>query len=120
MTRHARAPVRAARTLVGRTEELAVLRDALARGRARRPRVVLVEGPVGMGKTALVEAFLGELGAARVLLASGLETERDVAFAVVDQLLRAAGLRPAVLGPDGPSSEDHVVIGLRLLEVLED
>ena len=58
---------------VGRTAELAVLRTAFAEAAARRPRVVQIEGPAGMGKTALIERFLadpgGDLSPTRLLAA---------------------------------------------------
>src|SRR5215510_7612088 len=43
---------------VGRTEELGRLADLLAQARAGRRQVVFISGPAGIGKTALVEAFL--------------------------------------------------------------
>src|SRR5262245_44346058 len=43
---------------VGRTEELGRLADLLAQARAGRRQVVFITGPAGIGKTALVEAFL--------------------------------------------------------------
>jgi serine/threonine protein kinase len=47
--------------LVGRSRELAVLRRALTSVQAGHPGVALVRGS-GVGKTALVQAFLAELG----------------------------------------------------------
>ena len=49
--------------LLEREEELAVLAAALDDARARCGRVVLLAGEAGMGKTALVRAFTGSLGA---------------------------------------------------------
>src|SRR5262245_36627479 len=43
---------------VGRVEELRRLADLLARARAGGRQVVFITGPAGIGKTALVEAFL--------------------------------------------------------------
>ena len=45
---------------VGRRAELALLRDRLAAAVRTSPPVVQVEGPPGIGKTALVERFLAE------------------------------------------------------------
>src|SRR5262245_55940135 len=53
--RHDDAP---AVPFVGRTEELGRLADRLAQARAGRRQVVFITGPAGIGKTALVEAFL--------------------------------------------------------------
>ena len=57
--------------------ELAALRAALAEA----PRLVVVEGEPGVGKTMLVERFLEEVGArARVLRASAVEPESELPF----------------------------------------
>src|SRR5205085_1973965 len=53
--------VRRETALTGRAAELALLREAWASARAGRGRAVLVEGEAGIGKTRLVDAFLGEL-----------------------------------------------------------
>ena len=71
------APERARSAFVGRVPELAALRAALAEA----PRLVVVEGEPGIGKTMLVERFLEEVGArARVLRASAVESESDLVF----------------------------------------
>src|SRR5262245_54409010 len=51
------------RRLVGRDAEMAALTGAVRRAHAGRAGLVLVEGPAGIGKTALVETVLGGLGA---------------------------------------------------------
>ena len=58
-------PVRraAARTIVGRDHELDALQHEYDRARGGNGRLVVVAAEAGMGKTALVEAFLGELEA---------------------------------------------------------
>ena len=61
---------------VGRRDELGVLESSLEDVRAARPRVVLVHGPAGVGKSALLRRFLGRLEGTRVLQASGDETEQ--------------------------------------------
>ena len=45
---------------VGRVAELALLRGVLADAAARHPHVVQIEGPAGVGKTALIERFLAD------------------------------------------------------------
>ena len=74
--------------LLERGEELARVESALARARAGRGSFVVVEGPAGIGKTALVTAVRDQAAAAgmRVLRARGAELERDFAFGVVRQL----------------------------------
>jgi hypothetical protein len=107
---------------VGRTAELAVLRTALVEAAARRPRVVQIEGPAGMGKTALIERFLADPGgdlSPTVLRAGGDEAETLLAYGVVEQLARAGGLDPAaVTGPAGPL-DDPVTVGTRLLQLFD-
>jgi tetratricopeptide (TPR) repeat protein len=48
----------------GRETELAALRDAYEQARAGQGRMLLVQGEAGIGKTRLVDEFLGELEAA--------------------------------------------------------
>jgi DNA-binding CsgD family transcriptional regulator len=110
---------------VGRQPELAVLRARLAAARGGAPQVVQIEGPPGIGKTALVAHFLddpGGDGAPIVLRASGEETETLLEFGVIDQLARSAGPAGAgLLGPGGLSGTapgDAVSVGSRLLELL--
>src|SRR5215471_12608082 len=74
--------------LLERGAELARIESALVEACAGRGRFLVVEGPAGIGKTAL----LAEARAAatqrgmRVLRARGTELERGFAFGVVRQL----------------------------------
>ncbi len=47
--------------MIGRDRELAALREVVAAGRAGDPRVLVVEGEAGLGKTRLVSEFLEAL-----------------------------------------------------------
>jgi len=96
---------------VGRERELDALEEGMERARAGEPWLVLVEGPAGIGKTSLVEHFLAEVRDATVLRASGDLSESDLAFGVVDQLIRRAGEPP-------PRERDHLGAGKRILELL--
>src|SRR4051812_50213066 len=93
---------------VGRRGELGMLRARLAAARTGAPQVVEIQGPPGIGKTALVAAFLADPGGdvpPRVLRAGGEETESLLAYGVLDQLARSAG--PAGgggVGSRGPPS----------------
>ena len=98
--------------LVGRSVELTQLREAYRDAAAGTPRVVLVEGEPGIGKTALVNCLLEGLSDAHVITAQALETEADIEFALLDQLLRTAGLLRDVLG----SQTSQVDAGLHLLD----
>jgi len=65
--------------------------------RAGQPRLVLIEGPAGIGKTTLVRRFLAETDEQCVLRASGEEAEAGLPFGVLAQLLAAAPTTPAGL-----------------------
>ena len=110
---------------VGRQPELATLRARLAAARAGAPQVVEIQGPPGIGKTALVTAFLDEPGGdvpPLVLRAGGEETENLLAYGVLDQLARSAGpIGAGVVVPGDPAGgvlTDAVAVGSRLLELL--
>ncbi|MBP2472239.1 DNA-binding CsgD family transcriptional regulator [Crossiella equi] len=71
-----------------RAEEVALLAEEAERARTGQLRVVVVEGPAGIGRTSLVERFTASPAAAglTVLRARGTELERRFAFGVVRQL----------------------------------
>ena len=75
--------------LLERGEELRRIRSALARGAAGTGSLLVIEGPAGIGKTALLSAARAGAEAAgmQVLAARGAELEREFAFGVVRQLL---------------------------------
>jgi predicted ATPase len=108
---------------VGRDRELATLRAALTAMRSGQSGTVLVEGPAGIGKTALVERFVASEEDVLVLRGSGEQWEALVSYGAVDQLLRSAGvsgirllaMRDRVLPPEEPVS-----VGSHLLDVLSD
>jgi DNA-binding CsgD family transcriptional regulator len=78
----------AAGQLLERSEELARIESALAEARSGRGTVVVIEGPAGIGKTALLSAARTAAvnGGMRVLRSRGADLERDFAFGVVRQL----------------------------------
>ena len=76
---------------VGRAGELAVLDAAMQAVRGGRPRVVLVEGEAGIGKSSLISRFVSEQRDVFLLRAAGEEAELLLTWGVVDQLLVAAG-----------------------------
>ena len=104
--------------LLERSEELARIESALAEARSGRGRFVVVEGPAGIGKTALLAAArtaATEEGM-RVLRSRGAELERDFAFGVVRQLFEpplaeASGLERADL-LEGTAGVAAGVLGL--------
>ncbi|MFJ9712299.1 AAA family ATPase [Streptomyces sp. NPDC101234] len=72
---------------VGRGAERVLLRRLYEEAASGRPRVVVVEGAAGIGKTALVRRFLGESGAGCVIGGGGAESETALPYGVLAQLL---------------------------------
>lgn len=81
----------AAPSLLERNEELARIEWALDDARSGRGRFLIVEGPAGIGKTALLAATRATAAdnGMLVLRSRGTELERDFAFGVVRQLFEA-------------------------------
>src|SRR5512133_2301705 len=81
-------PVTVDDALLERHEELATIESGLSRARAGFGSFVVVEGPPGIGKTALLAAARTAAvdDGMRVLRSRGTELERDFAFGVVRQL----------------------------------
>jgi DNA-binding CsgD family transcriptional regulator len=109
--------------LLERSEELARIESTLAEARTGRGTFVVIEGPPGIGKTALLAAARTAAadGGMRVLRSRGAELERDFAFGVVRQLFEpplaeaseveradllhaAAGVAAGLLGLPGVSA----------------
>ena len=94
--------------LLERSAELAVLADLLASvtqntGDGRHPgRVAVVQGPPGIGKTAVVDALRTAVaaGGVRMLQARGTELASDRSFGAAEQLFGAVSDLPPVLTPD--------------------
>ncbi|WP_460068704.1 AAA family ATPase [Streptomyces sp. YKOK-I1] len=74
------------RAFVGRADELAGLQALYAQAAAGRPVLAVVEGPPGIGKTALLRRFLAGLPGG-VLMASGAEHEASLPYGVLARLL---------------------------------
>lgn len=112
---------------VGRQPELATLRARLTAALDGQPQVVRIQGPAGIGKTALIEHFLRDPGVVPgpvVVRASGEDTESLLAYGVVEQLARSAGAPGADLlsaAPGGAAGPVHdpVTVGSRILELLD-
>ena len=102
---------------VGRADELSLLRRRADEARQGQPRVVLVEGEAGFGKSALLSCFLTSLEQAQVLRASGEEAEGLLAYGVVGQLLASAGPGTAAGQPAAPRA-DPLSVGASLVALL--
>jgi DNA-binding CsgD family transcriptional regulator len=84
------APVAGGRGDVGwfdRAEESAAVEKLLGDIRSGRSRTLVVRGEAGIGKTALLERAVSRAGAVRVARASGVESEMELAFAGLHQLM---------------------------------
>ena len=111
-----------ASTFVDRQAELGVLLSKLNEARGGKPRVVLVEGPAGIGKTALLRRFLAGADDARVLRASGVFEERFLPFGVAEQVARSARVplskELATLGRRSERSPEPFAIGGAFIDLL--
>ncbi|QQM43994.1 AAA family ATPase [Streptomyces liliifuscus] len=104
---------------VGRTDSLALLAATRERARAGHPQRVLVEGPAGIGKTALIRRFLRD--DTHVLYGAGEEAESELAFGVLEQLLGRGGSGTGDgTGTGGGRWADAHAAGAALLEALDE
>jgi DNA-binding CsgD family transcriptional regulator len=118
--------------LLGRDGEREAIRRLVTTARLGVSGTLVITGEPGVGKTALLEDALSDVGDMRVLRATGLDAERHVPFAGLLQLLRPAlglleGLGPpqavALAGALGvseaaPGSGDRFMIGAAVLGLL--
>ena len=104
---------------VGRADELAMLEAAAAAARGGHPKVVLVEGDAGIGKSSLLARFAAGLADAAVLRASGDEAELLLPYGVVGQLVASAegagGSPPGLLTSDLSGAVDPLAVGAELV-----
>jgi hypothetical protein len=99
------------------------LHTELATVRSGRPRVVLLEGEAGIGKSATLDRFLAVEPDLTVLQAAGEEWEALLGYGVVDQLMRTAGVSRSRLLASRQRSltpQEPVEIGCRILEMLQE
>ena len=74
--------------LLGRDAECERIERLVARARAGESGVLVLRGEPGIGKTALLEHAAASAGAATVLRVRGVESEVEVAFGGLHELLR--------------------------------
>src|SRR4051812_2511347 len=72
--------------LRGRGDECCALDGILADVRAGKGRALVVRGEAGVGKTALLDYLVGTTADLRVVRATGVESEMELAYAGLHQL----------------------------------
>jgi DNA-binding CsgD family transcriptional regulator len=118
--------------LTGRHAECDVLDRLVAAVRAGESRTLVVRGEPGLGKTALLEYLAGQASGCRVARAVGVQSEMELAFAVLHQLCapmldrlerlpapQRDALRTA-FGMSGGPAPDRFLIGLAVLGLLSE
>ncbi|MFE3956807.1 AAA family ATPase [Nocardia sp. NPDC059091] len=118
--------------LYGRAEELALIDRLLADASAGRSGALVLSGPAGIGKTALLDYAAEQARGLRVIRVAGIELEAELPFAGLHLLLRSAldrldalpepqavALRGA-FGLAVAQSGDRFLIGLAVLSMLAE
>ncbi|MFB9708619.1 MULTISPECIES: helix-turn-helix transcriptional regulator [Streptosporangium] len=118
--------------LKGRDEDQRVLDDLLAAARTGRSGSLVLQGDPGIGKSALLEYAAARAEGLRVLRSTGVETEAEMPFAALHQLLRPELTRvralpgPQALALNGAlglgdaAGDDRFLIGLATLSLLSE
>ncbi len=116
--------------LLGRQEECATLDGLLAAGLDGRSGVLVVRGDAGVGKTALLDHATNAATGFRLLSASGVESEMELAFAALHQLCGPlldriteiptpqSGALETVFGMRVASPPDPFLVGLAVLSLV--
>ena len=116
--------------LLGRGPECAALDRLLAAARAGQSAALVVRGEPGVGKTALLEYAVERAAGCRVVRASGVESEMELAFGALHQLCAALLDRRDALpepqrdalaiafGLQGGTPPDRLFVGLAVLGLL--
>jgi DNA-binding CsgD family transcriptional regulator/tetratricopeptide (TPR) repeat protein len=118
--------------LVGRDTERAAIADLVNGARNSRGGALVLRGEPGVGKTALLEDACEQAPDMLVLFARGIESESDLPFATLHQLIRpsleglrelprpqAAALRGA-LGLSGSAAEERFLVSAACLSLLSE
>jgi len=91
-----------AETLIGREREFSQLYDAWLEVRRGAPRIVVLVGDPGVGKTTLTNAFVStcQMEGAAIARAQAYDAERELPFAVLAELIKQLTLQRAIGGTD--------------------
>ena len=118
--------------LLDRLRERAALSELLDAARAGRSGVLVLRGEPGVGKTALLDCAVEAAAGLRVARVAGVESEMELAFAVLQQL--CAPMLDKLAGLPGPQREalgvafglntgaapDRFLVGLAALSLLSE
>ncbi|MES0832864.1 helix-turn-helix transcriptional regulator [Nocardiopsis tropica] len=116
--------------LYGRSVEIGALDEVIARADHGRGGALVLRGEAGAGKTALLDAAAERIEGMGVLRTGGVESESDLAFAALHQLLwPVTGLLDALPGPqrdavraalghDSGGTGDRFLLGAGVLSLL--
>ncbi len=116
--------------LIGRGDELAALDGALAAARAGESRVLVLRGEAGIGKTALLDQVAARATGCRITRTAGVEGERELPHAGLQQLCapfldRLEHLPPpqrtalgTAFGLTAGDPPDRFLVGLAVLTLL--
>lgn len=87
-----------AETIIGRTREFSLLYDSWREVRSSAPRVVVITGEPGIGKTTLTNAFSSscQMEGAVVARVQAYDAERELPFAVLAELVRQLAVQRAI------------------------
>ena len=118
--------------LYGRDPERSRIGELLDGARASRSAVLVISGEPGVGKSALLEDARDQAGGMHVLSGAGVESEAQLPFAALHQIVRpvlehvdslpppqATALRGA-LGLAAGGSEDRFLVSLAVLTLLAE
>jgi len=91
-----------AETLIGREREFARLYDAWLEVRRREPRIAVLLGDPGVGKTTLTNAFVStcQMEGAAIARAQAYDAERELPFGVLAELIKQLTVQRAIGGAD--------------------
>jgi len=89
-------------TLVGREKEFSALYDSWLEVRRKAPRMVVLTGDPGVGKTTLTNAFVSscQMDGAVVARAQAYDAERELPFAILGELVKQLASQRAIGGAD--------------------
>ncbi len=101
--------------LRGRDRERALIGEMLGEARRSRSRALVLSGEPGVGKSALLDAARADAAGMTVLVAQGIQSEAELPFAALHQLLRPvlgqvrrARATPGTRAPDRPRARGGV------------